>query len=176
MIPIVLRIHQFFKIASTVQTASALPTILKNTGYALAVCMVLMLWFSGSPLLRGAAFLSTNYALYRVGLLALSNPNQFFMALCASLLKCVFTALRFGAKGLILLSAAVYAISPIDLISDVLIGLGWIEDILFCVGAVVIARSETAFPNLCGAPDTPYEKAVVFGSATLVTLLISFML
>ncbi|ASF46399.1 DUF1232 domain-containing protein [Methylovulum psychrotolerans] len=92
------------------------------------------------------------YLFYRVWKSYRVDPDAFMTVLTFKAFSFFFTVLRYvfhiGKGLLVLLLSAVYAISPIDFIPDVILGLGQIDDGLALVGSFVYFFKQTVtFPR-----------------------------
>ena len=98
------------------------------------------------------AVLVAVFLFYRVWSSYRTDPDVFMTALTIKTCSFFFSAFRYLfhiSKGLIvMLLSAIYAISPIDFIPDVILGLGQIDDGLALVGSFVyFFKQAVTFPQ-----------------------------
>ena len=81
------------------------------------------------------------YVLYRAWQTYQANPNTFMTELALKGIAAWFSACKFifhVSKGLLVLFlSAIYVISPLDFIPDVILGLGELDDIIAVISALV---------------------------------------
>lgn len=85
--------------------------------------------------------------------------------------------LKQGIKAMALLVIAlIYLISPIDIIPDVLVVIGWLDDILVTVGSIIYARE--AASKIFWGDNEPRNRFLSFimwySGATVITGLIKY--
>jgi uncharacterized membrane protein YkvA (DUF1232 family) len=92
------------------------------------------------------------YVLYRIWQAYQANPNTFMTELALKGMAVWFSVCKFiflVSKGLLILFlSAIYAISPLDFIPDVILGLGQIDDIIAVIwGLVYFGKQVVSFPS-----------------------------
>jgi Protein of unknown function (DUF1232) len=97
------------------------------------------------------------YLCYRAWPSYRSNPTGFINALTVNVIATTLSLIRFVfhiTKGiLVLLLGLVYAISPIDAIPDIILGLGQIDDFLFMASAFgYFSKQVVSFPAIDTRP------------------------
>lgn len=157
--------HDFLKLVSLLKTIALGRDYAINIGYLILGVIVVYLWFSENVLAKAISFLSVDIALYFVLVVFLSSPVDFLYYLSLKIFSISFTVLRYGIKIILLILAIilsfVYFISPVDIIPDVFLGIGWIDDLLLASGLIIgaissdvripeyrLGYSESAYPTL----------------------------
>lgn len=144
--------------------------------------VVWRLWFSETTWTRWLGFLAVDVGLALGVLVFLRAPLQWINYIFFELLFLMLSASRALIKiSLVIISAIlslIYFISPIDVVPDLLLGLGWIDDALVAWALIMRAvKSEYAVPmpdvsaeDVAGRPAWKIACAVVV--ATFLTALL----
>ena len=144
--------HDLLKFLSLLQTLSSGPNLLRSFLYISLAIFVYYLWGYDAVWAKVISFLVVDIALYFLIVIFLSNPLELIKYSFLKMFFLLLSALRIGIK-LILIAISfvisiVYFISPIDIVPDILLGIGWIDDILLAVGLVsYAANSDLQIPD-----------------------------
>ena len=92
------------------------------------------------------------YVLYRVWQAYQANPKTFMIELALKVMTIWLSVCKFifhVSKGLLVLFlSAIYAISPLDFIPDLILGLGQLDDIVAVIlGLVYFGKQVVSFPS-----------------------------
>jgi uncharacterized membrane protein YkvA (DUF1232 family) len=120
------------------QSLTSMPSTARSVGWGSLAVAVLgitgWMWFSSIEALRWVAFLLVWAGLSFALIFFLSSPLQWLNYLLFQAFFLALTLLRLCVKLVVvvlsIVLSAIYFISPIDLIPDLLLGLGWIDDVL----------------------------------------------
>ncbi len=148
-------------VVSWIQTATSVRTYLRIGGWLLAALAVWMFWASDSPLARWIGFIAVDVALYLGIITFMRAPAEWLRYLFVSLIFVSMAMSQIIIKvtlmGMATILSVIYFLSPIDIIPDLLLGLGWIDDALIAWGLIsYAAKSQYALP----VPSISVEEAV----------------
>ncbi len=136
---------ELLRLLSLIQTIGSAKYLVRAGAWILAALILWWLWVAESPLARFFAFVGVAAALYGGIWYFLEAPVEWTKYLFVKLIFVMLGASRLVIKivlmGVAILLSAIYFISPIDFIPDILIGLGWIDDALVAFGLISYAAN-----------------------------------
>ena len=178
--------HDLLQLLSSLQSLFTMPSTVRSAGWGCLAVAVLgvtgWMWFSSVEVLHWVAFLLVWAGLSFALLLFLSSPLQWVNYLVIQGFFLSLTLLRLGIKlvvvSLSVILSVIYFISPIDIIPDIFLGLGWIDDALIAWGLITWAwKAEIEIPmpavSAAEASEQPFWKRLlaVFLAGTLTWVL-----
>ena len=165
-----------------IQTAASAKSIGRTIAGILLAILVWQLWTAESALGRFVAFVAVDLALCAGIFVFLQAPVEvtqwLFIQLIYGMLTISRTFIKLIIMGLACLLSFIYFISPIDIIPDLLLGLGWIDDALVAFGLISYAsRSNYQLPlpsmSIEEASTHPTWKLAMIGTCgTILTFMI----
>lgn len=147
--------HDLLQLLSSLQSLATMPSTARSVGWGCLAVAVLgataWMWCSSVEVLQWAAFLLVWVGLSFALLLFLGSPLQWVNYLLIQGFFLSLTLLRLGIKLVIVtlsvVLSVIYFISPIDIIPDIFLGLGWIDDALIAWGLITWAwKAEIEIP------------------------------
>lgn len=114
--------------------------------------IVFYLWGYDAVWAKIISFLVVDITIYFVIITFLSNPLELLKYVCLKLFFLFLTLFTVVAKIILvvvfIIVWIVYFISPIDIIPDIIVGIGWIDDFLLAVGLILsVANLSLEFPD-----------------------------
>jgi len=165
--------HDLLKFYSWLQALHAsqgLPRIILYIG---SVILTILLWNQTHGFAQAIAFVAVTIGLYFAMLMFLSDPIELLRYICLKVFFLALSIVRISAKIVLVTLASIlsliYFLMPIDIIPDILLGIGWIEDILIAIGLVSYAASaDVTLPEKTESIDTAqYPELKRFIAAVL---------
>lgn len=136
---------ELLKLLTSIQTLSSWRSLLTNAGYVAVGLFVIYLWRMDAGLARLLSYFLAIGLLYLGLMIFLKAPAGYAKYLYIKAIFLVLSLFRMASKaivmGIALLLSFIYFISPIDIIPDILIGLGWIDDALIAFGLISFAAN-----------------------------------
>ena len=173
---------ELLKLIAWAQTAASAKYLPRITAWVLSAIVLGILWFSESSVMRSFGFVGVDVAIYMGLFFFVQSPVEWAKILFVKLIFTILGASRLIIKVVLicvsLLLSAVYVISPCDIIPDILLGLGQLDDILITIGLVsYAANSKYSLPvptmSAEDAADLPFWKVVLL--ATMSTVITWFL-
>lgn len=172
--------HDLLTAVGRVQSISSVPGILRNIATVGAAALGLFLWGYDAPWARVVSFIAVDAVLFLVIIRFLAHPLEMVRYVLVKLLLLFLSLFKLGLvvvfKLLIpAIIAIIYFISPIDLIPDIVLGIGWVDDLGVVIGLVIYAiNTQVAMPS--AVPDDNTSPAVRYLIAAALATFLTYLL
>ena len=170
------------RLLSWIQTAASAKSIARTVVGILIAIVIFQLWTAESSLARFIGFSGVDIAICLAIFIFLQAPVEVTQWFFIQLVYGMLTMSRFLIKIILMGVAAtlslIYFISPIDIIPDILLGLGWIDDALVAFGLISYAsRSNYSVPipsmSIDEASRHPaWKLAMIATTGTILTIIL----
>jgi uncharacterized membrane protein YkvA (DUF1232 family) len=142
---------EFLKLLSVVQVVSSWQSLVRAAWYLFVAVLLYNLWWAEHPLARLIGFAIADVVLFYVMIAFLRAPVEYAQYLALKALFLLLGVVRLTSKAFLMclafLLSAIYFMSPIDIIPDLLLGIGWIDDLLLAIGLISWSMSaKVRFP------------------------------
>jgi uncharacterized membrane protein YkvA (DUF1232 family) len=173
---------ELLRLISLIQTAASAQSYARAAAWILGAIVIWWLWGAESAVLRLIAFVGADAAVC-VGIwYFLKAPVEWAKYLFVNAVFLMLGLSRVFIKaivmGIAILLSIIYFLSPLDFIPDILLGLGWIDDVLVAIGLISYAANSKftiPVPSISAeeAADRPgWKVALVATLGTILTLIV----
>lgn len=171
--------HDLLHMLSNVQMFTTWQGWLRCAGYVGGGTLIWWFWRDESLVAKGLTYLAVATVFYFLTTEFMKSPRAFVVNALRTIGRTAFsigrTVVRWVCILFALLASLVYFLSPCDIIPDVLIGFGWIDDALVAIGLVTGASRVKVEPP---HPDDTHNYLSLhpvyrFGIPVVASLLIA---
>lgn len=142
--------HDLLHMLSNFQLLTTWQGWLRCIGYAVGAGLIWWFWRDESVAVKVLTYLAVATVFYFLTTEFMKSPRAFVVNAVRTIGRTLFsigrTVIRWICIVLAILASAVYFFSPCDLIPDIIVGFGWIDDALLAIGLITGAAKVKVEP------------------------------